>query len=139
MDYSKIYPFWDKLNNIEKAKISNSCYAESYNKGAIIHRADDKCKGLITVLSGQLRIYILSDEGREVTLFRIYSSEVCVLSVSCLMDSIDFDVIIKANDNTKVLISLILLFFKIVFIISFDISSFEAIECVSIYVTFIHP
>lgn len=104
MDYSKIYPFWDKLNNIEKTKISNSCYVESYNKGAIIHRAEDKCKGLITVLSGQLRIYILSDEGREVTLFRIYSSEVCVLSASCLMDSIDFDVIIEANDNTKVLV-----------------------------------
>ena len=33
MDYSKIYPFGDKLNNIEKAKISNSCYVENYDKG----------------------------------------------------------------------------------------------------------
>lgn len=69
-----------------------------------MHRSNENCKGLMTVLSGQLRTYIVSEEGREVTLFRVYPGDVCVLSASCLLDSIDFDVMIEATENTEVLI-----------------------------------
>lgn len=58
----------------------------------------------MTVLSGQLRTYILSDEGREVTLFRVQREEVCVLSASCLLDSITFDVFIEATEDAEVMI-----------------------------------
>lgn len=69
-----------------------------------MHRSEENCKGLMAVRSGQLRTYILSDEGREVTLFRVYANDVCVLSASCLMDSIEFDVLIEATDRTEVLV-----------------------------------
>ena len=69
-----------------------------------MHRTDGSCKGLMTVLSGQLRTYILSEEGREVTLFRVNEEEVCVLSASCLMDTITFDVLIEATEDTEVLV-----------------------------------
>ena len=57
-----------------------------------------------TVLNGQRRIYILSEEGREITLFRVNTEEVCVLSASCLMDAITFDVLIEATEDTEVLV-----------------------------------
>lgn len=69
-----------------------------------MHRSTDNCKGLMTVLSGSLRIYIVSDEGREVTLFRVFAGEMCVLSASCLMDTIAFDVLIEATEDTEVLV-----------------------------------
>ncbi len=69
-----------------------------------MHRSDENCKGLMTVLSGELRTYVVSPEGREVTLFRVYAGDVCVLSASCLLDSIDFDVMIEATADTEVLI-----------------------------------
>ena len=69
-----------------------------------MHRTEDSCKGLMTVLSGVLRTYILSEEGREVTLFRVQSEEVCVLSASCLLDTITFDVLIEATEDTEVLV-----------------------------------
>ena len=69
-----------------------------------MHRTEDSCKGLMTILSGQLRTYILSEEGREVTLFRVNAGEVCVLSASCLMDTITFDVLIEATEDTEVLV-----------------------------------
>lgn len=104
MDYAAIYPFWDKLSQDEKESIEKTCYTETYQKGMLMHRSEENCKGLITVLSGQLRTYILSDEGREITLFRVYENHVCVLSASCLMDSIAFDVIIEATEETTVLV-----------------------------------
>lgn len=99
-----IFPFWEKLSDAEKNQIEQSVYVESYPKGMLMHRTEDSCKGLMTVLSGQLRTYILSEEGREVTLFRVNADEVCVLSASCLMDTITFDVLIEATEDTEVLV-----------------------------------
>ena len=104
MDYGRIYPFWGNLSDDEKASIEHSCFIETYPQGALMHRSDENCKGLITVLSGQLRTYILSEEGREITLFRVHSGEVCVLSASCLMDTIAFDVMIESAEETEVLV-----------------------------------
>ena len=99
-----IFPFWEKLSDAEKNQIEQSVYVERYPKGMLMHRTEDSCKGLMTVLSGQLRTYILSEEGREVTLFRVNADEVCVLSASCLMDTITFDVLIEATEDTEVLV-----------------------------------
>jgi len=103
-NYEMIFPFWEKLSDAEKNQIEQSVYVESYPKGMLMHRTEDSCKGLMTVLSGQLRTYILSEEGREVTLFRVNADEVCVLSASCLMDTITFDVLIEATEDTEVLV-----------------------------------
>lgn len=104
MDYATLFPFWNQLTEAQKAAISDACYTETHKKGDLMHRSSENCKGLMTVLSGQLRTYIVSEEGREVTLFRVYQGDVCVLSASCLLDSIDFDVMIEATENTEVLI-----------------------------------
>lgn len=104
MDYAKLFPFWDKLTTEQQSDVAQTCYTEFHKKGELMHRADENCKGLMTVLSGQLRTYVVSEEGREVTLFRVYAGDVCVLSASCLLDSVDFDVMIEATDDTEVLV-----------------------------------
>lgn len=104
IDFAGIFPFWDKLSNREKTQIIEASYIENYEKGNLMYRSKDNCKGLMTVQSGQLRTYIVSEEGREVTLFRVHDQDVCVLSASCLMDSIDFDVVIEAVEQTEVIV-----------------------------------
>lgn len=104
INYEGLFPFWSKLTSAEKSIVENAAYVENYNKGMLMHRTDGSCKGLMTVLTGQLRTYILSEEGREVTLFRVNEEEVCVLSASCLMDTITFDVLIEATEDTEVLV-----------------------------------
>lgn len=101
---SAAYPFWGRLSGEEREQILKSCVAVSYEKGSQIHRSDMGCKGAILVLSGLLRVYILSDEGREVTLFRIHAGESCVLSASCLLDSIQFDVLIEAAEESRTVV-----------------------------------
>lgn len=102
MNYEKLFPFWSKLSDADKKYVENSSYREKFNKGMLMYRSEDNCKGLITVLSGSLRTYLVSDEGREVTLFRVFANEVCVLSASCLMDAIAFDVLIESTEETEV-------------------------------------
>lgn len=95
------FPFWSKLNENEKKTLASGLREEFFPKGVQIHRTDGECKGMILILDGQLRIYVSSDEGREVTLYRIRKGENCILSASCLLDSIAFDVLIETVEDTK--------------------------------------
>ena len=102
MKHATLFPFWDKLTKEQQQILSESIRTETYEKGQIINRSVEGCKGLMAVVSGILRTYIVSEEGREITLFRVSDGEVCVLSASCLLDAIVFDVMIEVMEETKV-------------------------------------
>ena len=70
-------------------------------KGATLHGGNRDCTGLLVVESGQLRVFLLSDEGREVTLYRLFERDICLLSASCIIHSIQFDVTIMAEKDTR--------------------------------------
>lgn len=104
ISYEKYFSFWNYLSNDEKKLIENNTNTVKYAKGENIHSGESECIGLIIVKSGSLRTYLLSEEGREVTLYRIYEGDVCILSASCVIKSITFDVFIDAEEDSEVLI-----------------------------------
>ena len=63
---SAAYPFWPRLTPEEREAILGSCVEMTYEKGSGIHRSDMTCRGALLLLSGTLRAYILSEEGREI-------------------------------------------------------------------------
>ena len=97
-------PFWTSLTEQEKEILSKSAVIRHYEKGSFIHSSDRDCLGMLFILSGEIRTYILSDEGREVTLFRLYAGDLCVLSASCVISQITFDTQMTAQRDTEVLI-----------------------------------
>ena len=84
-------PFWSSLTEQEQETLHRSAFVRHYEKGAFVHSTDNECLGMLFVLSGEIRAYLLSEEGREVTLFRLYPGELCVLSASCVISQITFD------------------------------------------------
>ena len=100
----RLLPFWRELDSRQQELLINGSVSVSYRKGALMHRNEQGCAGMMLILSGQLRTYILSEEGREVTLFRVRKGDVCVLSATCLMDAIEFDVLMDAVEDTEVLL-----------------------------------
>ena len=58
------------------------------------------CLGLLLIEQGQLRAYILSDEGREVTLYRLFNWDICLFSASCMINSLQFEITIEAEKDT---------------------------------------
>ena len=57
--------------------------------------------GLLLVKSGQLRACILSDEGREITIYRLFDRDICLFSASCLLRSAQFNITIEAEKDTS--------------------------------------
>lgn len=97
-------PFCTSLTEQEKEILRKSAVIRRYEKGSFIHSSDRDCLGMLFIISGEIRTYILSDEGREITLFRLYPNDLCVLSASCVISQISFDTQMTARQDTEVLI-----------------------------------
>jgi CRP/FNR family transcriptional regulator len=94
--------FWDRLTEAEREKLSRAVSKSSFAKGTSLRSSDSECLGVLVVRSGELRTFIRSEDGREVTLYRLGPGEVCVLSASCVLNSITFDVSIDATKDAEV-------------------------------------
>ena len=101
--FKENFPFWDELSNTEKETFLNSSQYISFRKGTNIHNGNE-CTGIILIRTGSLRLYILSDEGKEITLYRLFPGEMCMLSASCVLNNITFDVFVDAEENSECII-----------------------------------
>lgn len=104
MDLSTHFPIWDRLTPAQQKVISQSSQTRSVPKGTVLHNGSIDCLGLLLILSGQLRAYIISDEGREITLYRLFERDVCIFSASCIMRNIQFEVIIEAEKDSEIIV-----------------------------------
>ena len=97
-------PFWKLLTDSEKELVRQNAVIRLYKKGTPVYSSERECLGMLFVMQGEMRTYLLSEEGREVTLFRIYPNDVCVLSASCVISQISFDTQMSAQKDTEALI-----------------------------------
>ena len=104
MTLSEYFPVWDKLSAQEQTVLIGSALSRKVARGTILHNGSLDCTGLLLIQSGQLRAYILSPEGREITIYRLFERDICLFSASCMMRSIQFEIIIEAEKDTEFLI-----------------------------------
>lgn len=102
--YLNSYEFWPHLTEDEKLELSLNAVERAYPSGSTIFDSESECLGLVYVISGSLRTFMMSDEGREVTLFRLGKGECCILSASCVIKEISFESFIAAEEDTRLLI-----------------------------------
>ena len=96
MELKEFFPFWKTLTPDQQARMTASARAYTAKKGEVLHRGQADCLGLV----GVLRAYTISDEGREITLYRLYQRDVCLFSASCAMRAVDFDIFIEADQES---------------------------------------
>lgn len=101
MEFAEFFPVWDKLTKQQQEQVANVIEYRSVKKGTHIHDSSAECLGLIMVKSGQLRAYILSEDGREITVGRLFAYDVSLLSASCVMPDMQFNVMIEAEKDTE--------------------------------------
>lgn len=100
MEFQSCFPVWDQLSADQQSRILDSPVFREIKKGTVIHNGNADCTGLLLVKSGQLRAYILSDEGREITIYRLFDQDICLFSASCMLRSAQFDITIEAEKDT---------------------------------------
>ena len=101
MELRDFFPIWNQLASGQQEMLIESTIQRTIPKGTLLHSGSMDCTGLLLVQHGQLRAYILSEEGREITLYRLLEGDICLFSASCMMRSIQFEVMIEAEKDTE--------------------------------------
>ena len=102
MEFSECFPIWNKLTRDQQTRLQSVTDLQKIKKGTVIHDGSPECKGMVVVKSGQLRAYLLNDEGREITITRFFEMDICLFSASCVMPNMMFDVFIEAEKDTEI-------------------------------------
>ncbi|MGG7097035.1 Crp/Fnr family transcriptional regulator [Clostridium sardiniense] len=98
-------PFFNELSKDELSKLLSISKVQSYSKGDLINsKYSASCSGIILVLDGQLRSFIHSTSGKEITIFRLLSRDFCLLSAACAFKDISCDVSIEVEKDSLALI-----------------------------------
>jgi len=101
MELRAYFPVWDKLTQEQQTRIAAAADYIKAAPGTLLHDSNAECLGLLLIRSGQLRAFILSEEGREITLYRLFDHDVCLLSTSCAMPDMQFDIQIEAEKESE--------------------------------------
>lgn len=100
MEFAQYFPVWDKLTAEQQSLLMDSVTERTIEKGETVHNGAVSCTGVLLIRSGRLRSYILSEDGREVTLYRLFDRDMCLLSASCMLRSIAFEIVVEAEEQT---------------------------------------
>lgn len=95
--YKTYFPFWSKLTKEDQAYLCENTTEKHFDKAQSVHD-NMGCSGLHIVRSGRLRLYMLSDDGKEITLYRLSPGDICMLSASCVLNCVTFDVYVDAEE-----------------------------------------
>ena len=97
--YREIFPFWEDITEEDKDYICSNSSSVLFEKGTNVHNSG-ACTGVIFIKKGTLRVYIMSDDGKDITLYRLHSGELCLLSATCVLKNITFDVFVDAEEDS---------------------------------------
>ena len=101
MSLPEYFPIWKKLTKEQQERILSVAELHRIRAGTVIHDGGANCLGLLLVRSGQLRAYLLSEEGRELTICRFFEMDICLFSASCVMPNMQFDIFVEAEKDTE--------------------------------------
>ena len=97
--YKQIFPFWEELPDTDKDYLCTHSRTVTYPRGKIVQDGSG-CAGVILVQRGSLRLYMMSDEGKDITLYRLQAGDMCMLSASCVLEAITFEVFLDAEEDS---------------------------------------
>ena len=101
-DFSHYFPIWDKLTAEQQNRILSVTDLHCIQKGTVVHDGSPDCLGMLLVRNGQLRAYLLNEEGREVTICRFFEMDICLFTAACVMPNMQFDIFIEAEKDSEV-------------------------------------
>lgn len=79
------FPELSKINDPAWLEAVQNARIRAIPQGTVIFRPGDPCMSFVLVLTGTVRIYLPSETGREILLYRVDPGEICVLTLSNLL------------------------------------------------------
>lgn len=100
-EFSKYFPIWKELTPDQQERLLGLVEFRKIEKGTLLHDGTQTCLGLLLIYSGQVRVYILSEDGREITISRLFARDICLFSAACVMPNMQFDIRIETEKDSE--------------------------------------
>ena len=94
------FPVWNKLTQKQQERLLLSAHVRNVEKGGLLLGGAENCLGMLLICSGRLRVYSLSESGKEVTLYRLSKGDMCLFSGSCAISNLRIDMMLEAETDT---------------------------------------
>lgn len=102
--YFSRHSFWEHLSETERQKLLSFSRLAHYHSKEAILSGDANCLGVLFILQGSIRIYLLGEDGKQATICSMKEGDVCALSASCMFSAATFDVQIDADSDCDIIL-----------------------------------
>lgn len=104
--YIEKLPFAPFATEEEMRLVSQHAYMDAFAKGEVVHtRSQAECLGAVLVLSGSLCASMISDEGKQIMLYRLGPGELCVFTARCVLNLLNYEAMVEGeSDGTMMVI-----------------------------------
>lgn len=103
VEIMEVLPFIEELNVEEQQLLLKNTYEMKYPAGQYLVENGLMCENVYVVLEGLIRIYNVSEEGREITYYRVGSGETCLFTMGCILEHKPFDAMAQVEKASRVL------------------------------------
>ena len=97
-------PFFNTLTKNHQELISNNGICKVFSKNDDLLNMGSECTGLVALISGQLRAFITSPEGKEITLYRLIDNDICIMTASCLLKDLNFEINFRIEKESNIIL-----------------------------------
>ena len=104
-DYIEKFDLWKDLTAVQRDELIAHTRYSHYAKREFIHRGALAHTGTLHVISGSLRVYLVSEEGREFTLYILRDGDIALMASISFLNTVPCDIAIEAGKNTELFIS----------------------------------
>lgn len=94
-------PF-QNLSAASRAFLASGLRYTQYAKTVPVLQKGQRVSGAYVVVTGQLRVFTLTPDGNEATLYLIKPGETCVLALNCIFNDLLYPAWVEAGPATKV-------------------------------------
>ena len=101
-DFASYFPIWDRMTASQQERLASMAEFQKVKRGTVLHDGSPECLGMLLVRTGQLRAYLLNEEGREVTICRFFEMDICLFSAACVMPNMQFDIFVEAEKDSEI-------------------------------------
>ncbi len=86
----EILPFFAQAGSALARDFADQAVLQRVPAGATVFVEGDECNAIAILISGCVRVYKLSETGREITLYRFERGESCILTANCILSRHQF-------------------------------------------------
>lgn len=98
----KKFPFISSINQSDEELLKKVSLWQAVKKDNLLTTEGDGCTYFSFLLSGTIRVYKLGESGREITLYRLFEGDSCILTASCILSNSNFPAISVAETDIEV-------------------------------------